>query len=37
MGCNHGCLDEPPVVNSSEKWHDVGPIDPVKAIIFKNE
>lgn len=37
LECNHGCLDEPPVVNSSEKWHDVGPIDPVKAILVKNE
>lgn len=35
--CNHGCHDE--IVESvpSGKWHDIGPIDPIKAILIKNE
>lgn len=35
--CNHGCQHGVPQVKRSEKWHDVGPIDPVKAILIKNE
>lgn len=36
LECNHGCPDEPPLASSGEKWHDVGPLDPVKAILIKN-
>jgi hypothetical protein len=32
--CNHGCLA---VADSDLKWHDVGQIDPVKAILIMNE
>jgi hypothetical protein len=35
--CNHGCLAEPAVADSDLKWHDVGQIDPVKAILIMNE
>ena len=35
--CNHGCQAEPVVVDSDRKWHDVGQIDPVKAILIMNE
>ena len=35
--CNHGCLHGVPKAKSSEKWHEVGPIDPIKAILIKNE
>jgi len=34
--CNHGCQAEPAVANSDLKWHDVGQIDPVKAILIRN-
>jgi hypothetical protein len=34
--CNHGCQAEPAVANSDLKWHDVGQIDPVKAILIIN-
>jgi len=37
MECNHRRHDE--IVESvpSGKWHDVGPIDPIKAILISNE
>lgn len=35
--CNHGCQKLPPIEKKSEHWHDVGPIDPVKAILVKND
>ena len=35
--CNHGCFDEKPAIAADEKWHDIGPIDPVKAILLGNE
>lgn len=35
--CNHGCPHGVPKAKSSEKWHEVGPIDPIKAILIKNE
>lgn len=34
--CNHGCLAGSPVTDSEMKWHDVGQIDPVKAILIMN-
>lgn len=37
LECNHGCQKEEPEVKAGEKWHDVGPIDPIKAILIKNE
>lgn len=36
MECNHGCHDEIVESGSSGKWHDIGPIDPVAAILIKN-
>lgn len=35
--CNHGCLAAALMANSELKWHDVGEIDPVKAILIMNE
>nr|WP_217350744.1 hypothetical protein [Azonexus fungiphilus] len=35
--CNHGCQTELPVTDSELKWHEVGQIDPVKAILIMNE
>lgn len=35
--CNHGSHDEPVKSDSSSKWHAIGPIDPVKAILICNE
>ena len=35
--CNHGCLAKPAVANSDLKWHGVGQIDPVKAILIMNK
>lgn len=35
--CNHGCHDAPVKSGRSDKWHDVGPIDPVKAILIVND
>lgn len=35
--CNHNCYDEPAESGRSSKWHYVGPIDPIKAILIKNE
>jgi hypothetical protein len=35
--CNHGCLAEVPETNSELRWHEVGQIDPVKAILIMNE
>lgn len=38
MECNHGCLGgDTGLDRGSEKWRYVGPIDPVKAILIKNE
>ena len=34
--CNHGCLAEVAMADSGLKWHDVGQIDPVKAILIMN-
>lgn len=35
--CNHNCHDEPAAPVRSVPWHDVGPIDPIKAILIRNE
>lgn len=35
--CNHGDRDRPAKPDSIGKWHDVGPIDPIKAILIKND
>lgn len=35
--CNHGCHDEIVESNRSSQWHAIGPIDPIKAILIKNE
>jgi hypothetical protein len=35
--CNHGCQEVPPAEKKSEHWHDVGPIDAVKAIIIHSD
>lgn len=35
--CNHGCLAKSVVVNNELKWHDLGQIDDVKAILIMNE
>jgi hypothetical protein len=35
--CNHGCMDKAPASKLSSKWHETGPIDPVKAILIMNE
>lgn len=35
--CNHGCHDEAVESGRSGKWHDVGPIDPIKAILITND
>jgi len=35
--CNHGCQEAPPAEKKSEHWHDVGPIDAVKAIIIHSD
>lgn len=36
MECNHGCHDAIVETGSSGKWHDIGPIDPVAAILIRN-
>lgn len=35
--CNHGCMDKASPAKLSSKWHETGPIDPVKAILIMNE
>jgi len=35
--CNHGCHDEIMALSRSSKWREIGPIDPIKAILIKNE
>ena len=37
LECNHGCQHGVPQVKNSGKWRDVGPLDPIKAILIKNE
>jgi hypothetical protein len=37
LDCNHGCKDAQAEITRSDKWRDVGQIDPVKAILIKNE
>jgi hypothetical protein len=35
--CNHGSREAPVAAKKGGKWHDVGPIDPVKAILVAND
>lgn len=35
--CNHGCCNEQEKGVPYEAWHDMGPIDPIKAILIINE
>ena len=35
--CNHGCVAAPIVVDNELKWHGIGQIDPVKAILIMSE
>jgi hypothetical protein len=35
--CNHGCHEVIAEPRRSSKWHDLGSIDPVKAILIGNE
>jgi hypothetical protein len=37
LECNHGCINAEAASAQSDKWRDLGPIDPVKAILIKNE
>lgn len=35
--CNHGCLLGAPKTAHEQQWHEMGPIDPIKAIIINNK
>lgn len=35
--CNHGCQYIQPPTASHEKWHELGAMDPIKAILVENE
>lgn len=35
--CSLGCHDEPTESGRSSKLHDVGPIDPIKAILIESK
>lgn len=35
--CNHGCCNEQKTVAPRDAWHDLGPIDSIKAILIINE
>jgi len=35
--CNHGCCNGQKTVAPRDAWHDLGPIDPIKAILIINE
>ncbi len=37
LECNHGFQHGVAQVKNSDKWRDAGPIDPIKAILMKNE
>jgi len=37
MDCNHGCHGAPLRIRRGSHWRDVGPIDPIKAILITNE
>lgn len=37
MECNHGCTHTAKEEPRSEKWHGVGAIDAVKAILIEND
>lgn len=35
--CNHGCYNDQEAASPRDAWHDLGPIDPIKAILIINE
>ena len=38
MTCRHGCLEAVTAASGSgERWHDIGPVDAVKAILISND
>lgn len=37
MECNHGGRILSPAIDTTEKWHELGPMDPIKAILVENE
>ena len=37
LDCNHGCLARPRMRDTTQNWHDLGPVDPIKAILIHNE
>lgn len=38
MTCRHGERENAPIATGlSERWRDVGPLDPVKAILISND
>jgi hypothetical protein len=37
LTCRHGQPASEPVAGPGERWKDVGPADPVKAILIVNE
>ncbi len=38
MDCRHGCAEAMPAASGSgERWHDIGPVDAVKAILISND
>lgn len=37
LECNHGCTPVEPPLSTTDKWHGLGPIDPVKAVLIINE
>jgi len=37
LECNHGCQHGVAQAKNSDKWRGIGPIDPIKVILIKNE
>ena len=37
IDCNHGCQEIQLKTASTEKWHELGEMDPIKAILLENE
>jgi hypothetical protein len=36
MHCNHGCFSAGASKESSSRWRELGEMDPIKAILIKN-
>jgi hypothetical protein len=36
MTCRHGRPPAPSAAGPGERWRDIGPVDPVKAILISN-